>query len=1350
MKRFFSMALLAILCIFALSACSSCGSVTVSGNGNTSANKLYIIPPSDDLWDSAELINSMYTDMNNPPVITSDSAEKLGDELVIGNSEREVSKKAYLHLNRLVEDNPDKCCAVIYAYQGSVCIAYNSKYSAELAAEYFTQNLANFINQSLKNGKLYENVFDLAQLAEQEREELRNDGFIAAEQTLGKEAVDELRNLYSIFVPDMYLWLVNLYDQDTGGMYYSNSARNTEGFLPDLESTVQGFSLLSNTGILPNGWRNDLPEDIKSKIIEFAVSLQDESGYFYHPQWGTNIQTSRRSRDLGWAKRIITELGGTSKYPFPGESIDLNPVSSNYSLPLGHGTAYAASRVIAVNRSSLPSYLQSLSAFENYLDSLNFKTRSYQVGNDLAAQHNEIAAAGKEYVDFLIDYLSERQNPENGLWEDEVTYSSVNGLMKLASVFWYYSASMPYPEEALQSAVEMTLHSDLGAFSESDIHVCSVYNPWISMSYVLQSVEASQGRAAMLKLRNIIIQQAPELIRMTTVKIAPFRKDDGGFSYLLDYCSPGSQGVPTAVEGTPESDVNGTGIASTGITGAMEDVFGVNLPYYFGEIDAEIAMEELLNLGAIIKEEAPETFPESFDDWTDELIRNETVNGIIPELGSTSYTNVTDGDLDQNNNYKWFSTTITENPIKTEIQEETDYVLKVNTYLYPGEEKDKANTASSVRFDVVQSNRTGSCYVFETDMLVASSTGSSTVGQLFFISNKNGSAFSLNFNKYTSGGNEYIRIGENYEGLDGKKDGNIADKIPFGEWFNIRVEIYRGRDADSNVTVDALIYINGEYQGQCDAGYVSGSNTYFSSNPLDIASFSCYRHSASEIYFNNVLVERIKKDYVAPPPKPLNDGTYDFTDEPIGESCPEGADTIVQGGEMQVVEIDGNKVFKFADTSASKTNAMKFNLSEIPLEGANAYLYESQITINSTTDNDMNFGFLNEKGTIILNTRAVLTQKGDKYDLVITTKSSDEKKDGLRLCKMTVENTFTYAIVYFPDLASYNLIINGNVVAASDALYNESSMSVGTSWFWSGSNTLLDAYFDNIKVLPVILDYVVPEVEEEDKNTPYYGIYNFEKEDTGATDPEGSTILHRNQGEILEVVDYNGNKVWHIHNPGTASSLSAQFAWAKEASADANAYVHEADLKINSITDYLELQFGILGKKGLISNFNLVITDDSNGAYNAKINNNGTHITTVKLTTDFNKITLVYFLERQEWTIKINGSVVASFNVETTDTPKTSWFWVRQQANADIYLDNVLAMTSNITYEPPTEVIDPNPGEGEGGGETPDPNPGDGEIPEQKPDEGDNEDEEKPKPENPVEPDTSEFLDYDTNGWHFN
>ena len=86
------------------------------------------------------------------------------------------------------------------------------------------------------------------------------------------------------FEPEKLIrWWAGLYDPAAGGFYYSDSARDHDGFLPDMESTYQILWRLRD--VVP-----DLPaflgREITGKIVSFFQSKQDPAdGYFYHPQW---------------------------------------------------------------------------------------------------------------------------------------------------------------------------------------------------------------------------------------------------------------------------------------------------------------------------------------------------------------------------------------------------------------------------------------------------------------------------------------------------------------------------------------------------------------------------------------------------------------------------------------------------------------------------------------------------------------------------------------------------------------------------------------------------------------------------------------------------------------------------------------------------------------------------------------------------------------------------------------------------------------------------------------------------------------------------------------------------------
>ena len=59
----------------------------------------------------------------------------------------------------------------------------------------------------------------------------------------------ELEEFFSYYDTNIIIWLANLYDKDEGGFYFSNSARDTIGYLPDVESTAMAFKLMDDGGL---------------------------------------------------------------------------------------------------------------------------------------------------------------------------------------------------------------------------------------------------------------------------------------------------------------------------------------------------------------------------------------------------------------------------------------------------------------------------------------------------------------------------------------------------------------------------------------------------------------------------------------------------------------------------------------------------------------------------------------------------------------------------------------------------------------------------------------------------------------------------------------------------------------------------------------------------------------------------------------------------------------------------------------------------------------------------------------------------------------------------------------------
>ena len=131
-----------------------------------------------------------------------------------------------------------------------------------------------------------------------------------------KEAIVTLFNSYD--AEGIIRWWAGLYDPENGGFYYSNSGRDNEGFLPDMESTYQISSRIRDF-VDNNDLRAFYGEEISNKIITFYQSKQDpEDGYFYHPQWTkaeSRANVMRYTRDLDWAVYMLDALGAAPLYP---------------------------------------------------------------------------------------------------------------------------------------------------------------------------------------------------------------------------------------------------------------------------------------------------------------------------------------------------------------------------------------------------------------------------------------------------------------------------------------------------------------------------------------------------------------------------------------------------------------------------------------------------------------------------------------------------------------------------------------------------------------------------------------------------------------------------------------------------------------------------------------------------------------------------------------------------------------------------------------------------------------------------------------------------------------------------
>lgn len=401
----------------------------------------------------------------------------------------------------------------------------------------------------------------------------------------GKAFVEAMKDYYSIYDYRLLKWMGGLFDSDIGGFYYSNSARDNECaeyrgeicyFLPDVESTMQATNVLLSTGVIESC--DELPEWMRSKIKEFVCSLQSpDDGYIHHPQWaGRKEVFSRISRDLYWATIMEKKYGFKLPYPTAYERLEA----------ISDGTA--DEKEIA----NQPPELCSKEAFLEYISSLDWKHNAYTWGNGIAAQSKQIIAAG--LVDIAVDYMNSIQNEHNGLWGEQEGYMGNNALMKITC--FYDSVKRPIPRAtlAVREAMKCLVTDEFARTA------CYNFNVWYSILNIMTNLRrfgGAEGAAEAQAISDELLRDAPRFIKATKQKILTFRKDDGSFSILTDRTSPIAQGMPVAVEGTNEGDLNALTLCSGGTYSRMYCCFGLN------EFIVPVFTKEALDvfLGSIVR-----------------------------------------------------------------------------------------------------------------------------------------------------------------------------------------------------------------------------------------------------------------------------------------------------------------------------------------------------------------------------------------------------------------------------------------------------------------------------------------------------------------------------------------------------------------------------------------------------------------------------------------------------------------------------------------------------------------------------------------------------------------------------
>ena len=229
-------------------------------------------------------------------VSSSNSATDTEHTIFIGRTGSELSDKAYELLDDMIEevksssiDDPILVGYVYYVKGNSMAIAfsedlYDSTVDVALDAfieDYVRGNPTLVLKEGVQK-KTYDYLEFLKKVDEKYYEGAWNK---LSEELKNPELLEALKKLKKLYGSEVVTWIANLYDEEIGGFYYSNSGRNNQGFLPDVDSTYQALVLVGHTGMQSDfGYGSATwPAGLLERVGSFAKRLQDENGFFYHP-----------------------------------------------------------------------------------------------------------------------------------------------------------------------------------------------------------------------------------------------------------------------------------------------------------------------------------------------------------------------------------------------------------------------------------------------------------------------------------------------------------------------------------------------------------------------------------------------------------------------------------------------------------------------------------------------------------------------------------------------------------------------------------------------------------------------------------------------------------------------------------------------------------------------------------------------------------------------------------------------------------------------------------------------------------------------------------------------------------
>ncbi len=779
----------------------------------------------------------------------STSATPGDHEIIVGKNDRELSKKAYRYLVAL--ENEDGYVGYVICSDGkSVAIAYNDKSFGEDVA--FNEAITFFVEKHMAKSALkftpgivhYDTFDPIAKQAENDNAEIERMWNLKLSQlTKNMEnaedaefIIEELKKLRQVFSADddFVAWIANLYDPATGGFYYSNSARNNETYLPDLESTYQAIGLIE---MIITGYEgslvNYLGEEIAGAFVTFVNNMQaEDNGYFYHPQWpkeAIDKNVLRRTADLNSAVGILNYFSASPKYDTPNGikgSDTVTPVSG-MTTPLTKSTVSAVSYVVSANASVgdiyVPPHLKDAAQFTTYL-------QGFRINSDTAAACEKILSELAQYravdeyavsngeepyvINALIKFLA-RYQLGTGTWSSDANiYTAFAALSDVAKVYNALETPIPNAIDIFGNA------SRLLQFNEAELtNIADVTDPWAGLAAAVENLVAyTTGDEAIETLKwrlSDLYYSLCTALPLTREALGKFMRDDGTFSTTPDGDANTSYDMPISLPLIIEGDMNAAYKAAKTLWTSVFGVLDMSSVALFSTSDRMFLQKTLLELGVVIKNEIEPAEPIDFEKYS---------IGDKSDIGtgfqsSESYARV-----------------------------EADPTGAENQVLHIFSAKQASAEYATYKFESVQAN--SSCYTAEFDMLVKPSSSQQMFAQIRFTK----SAFCL---AIVNMGNEVRFMQKSAQGFSDSRMMDIGVSAKLDEWFNLRIEYYPATRENFRIK----IYFNDECVVVNDYFWTSQNESSNPAKTLDTFEFLGYANYEANLYLDNIILEGTYKAY---------------------------------------------------------------------------------------------------------------------------------------------------------------------------------------------------------------------------------------------------------------------------------------------------------------------------------------------------------------------------------------------------------------------------------------------------------------------------------------------------------